>query len=231
VAGKLITLADFRPSPRADGAPWTEARIEQSEEPGDLGTWTTVETVKFEDADEDPTQPALRSFTVSTESEWLRIVFLDAKGGEDQPSPEAAAEGVQYRPTLAQVSAILRARTFTDQSEESGEFDDETRPTAGEVERDTIPKACQDVALCVGKVPGEMLDVARGVTALRAAAEIERSYLPEQAEGNASTYVSLRYSFDEEIDKLCGSLQLWLLSERPPIAAGPVWKWWLGGWA
>lgn len=213
MAGKLITLADFRPSPRADEIAWTEARIEEAEGPPEEAVFTELKTVALDSLDENPARPALRSFTVSTDKEWLRIVFLDAAKNEDEPSPLAAVEGPQFRPTVAQVSAILRARTYDENSDEAGEFNGETRPTDTEVERDLIPKACQDVALSVGRVPGELLDMARGVAGVSTAAEIERSYLPEQNELGAAVYQTLRFSFDEEIDKLCREMQWWYLNE------------------
>jgi len=212
MAGRVITLADFRPSARADSEPWTEARIEEADGPPEPAVWTELETVALE-ADENPAQPGLRSFTVTSEKEWLRITFLDKAGGEDDPSPPIFAAGPPFRPTLAQVSAILRARTYDTNSEEVGEFNADTRPTDTEVEQDLIPQACQDVELSVGRVPGELLEVARGVAAVRSAAEIERSYLPEQSELGAAIYQTLRFTFDEELDALCRSMQWWFLNE------------------
>jgi hypothetical protein len=210
----LVTLADFRPSPRADGELWTKALIEEADGPPEPATWTTVKEVVLEvNEEEDAAKPALRSFTVTPTKEWLRITFLDKSGGEDNPSPPIFAAGPPYRPTLAQVSAILRARTYDDNSEEAGEFNEDTRPTEAEVERDLIPQACQDVKLSVGRVPGELLEVARGVAAIRAAAEIERSYLPEQSEQGAAIYQTLRFTFDEEIETLCRTMQWWFLNE------------------
>jgi hypothetical protein len=215
----IVDLADFRPSVRRDGLPWTEARIDESDDPAGK-KWTTPEgeeeeptTYPLDPLDEDPEAPMLRSLTASVSQRWVRVVFLDAEGAEDNPSPIVATSGAQFRPTVKEVSAILRARTYTDSSEEIGEFSPSTRPTAEEVEDDLIPAACADVSLRLGRVPGEFLDSARRVAALRTASDIERSHLPEQSELGAAIYQTLRYTFEEEIDKLCRNLQWWALNE------------------
>jgi hypothetical protein len=212
----MVTLADFRPSPRFDGTPWTEARVEKSDGPPETAPFSTLETIVLDPVDEDPTKPALRSFTVATKKPWLRITFLDAGGAEDGRSALIATSGPQFRPTLTQVSAVLRARTYTDESEEAGEFGANTRPTATEVEGDVIPQACRDVALAAGTVPGEMLDQARRVAALKTAAEIERSYLPEQSAESlgAAIYTTLRITADEGLEQLVRDLQWWHLNEK-----------------
>src|SRR4249919_656125 len=172
---RVVTLVDFRPSPRADALSWIEARVEETDDPA--GKWKEVKSVKLDAIDEDPLKPALRTFTVNPTKEWLRIVFLDANGGEDDPSPMAATSGPQFRPTVAQVSAILRARTYTNAEdglvggEVAGEFNSDTTPTAEDLKGSLadgklIAEACVDVTRAVGRVPGFLLDDARRVTAL-----------------------------------------------------------------
>lgn len=232
---RVVTLADFLPAPRFDGLPWTEARIEEAdeleplppEEPEEEGEpeeeaplWTEVETVELDPLDTDPREPALRSFTVTAEKTWLRVVFLDADEGEDEPSSPFATSGAPFRPTVGQVSAILRARTYTDAEESvvggelAGEFNSATRPTAEQIDDDLIPDACTDVVRSVGRIPGFLLGDARRVAALGVCKEIERSYIPEQAEPDASIFQTLRLTLDEEMGKLRRTLQWSAVSQH-----------------
>jgi hypothetical protein len=220
---RVVELADFRPSPRHDGQEWTSVRIEETDDPVG-GEWTEVETVALDPLDEDPKKPGLRSFTTAVgEKDWYRLVFL-AGDGESEPSPFAAWKAPQFRPVVDEVGAILRARTYANASEEGkggdlaggelvGNFSDETSPTKDQVE-ELIPQAAVDVTLEVGTVPGELFAEARRVAALRAATEIERSYIPEQADETKTIYQTLRLTFEEELKRLAKTLQWWVLARR-----------------
>lgn len=218
ITARIITLSEFRPSKRSDGVAWAKARIEQSGSP-DQG-WEELKTVTLEPVDEDPTDPALRSFTVEASKAWLRIVFLDGEEKKDAPSPVVSLLGAPFRPPIRQVSAILRARTYAVGSDEEtggdlvGEFTAGTWPTAEEVEDTLIPQACVDVERATGRVPGELLEEARRVAALRTASEIERSYIPEQADETHTIFQTLRKSFEEELATLNGNLWQWTLANR-----------------
>lgn len=75
----VVTLTDYRPSPRYDGLPWTTARIEEGT--ASVGPWVALETQNLTPVDADPRNPAYRNFTTAlgTAAErWYRIVFLDA---------------------------------------------------------------------------------------------------------------------------------------------------------
>jgi hypothetical protein len=215
---RVVTLADFRPSRREDEASWTGARVEEADEFG--GEWSEVKVFDLDPLDEDPTGPALRGFTVATDKEWLRVVFVDGDENEDEPSALFATSGAPFRPTIDQVSAILRARTYTDAGENvvggelAEEFNSDTRPTAEQVEDDLIPDACTDVVRSVGRIPGFLLGDARRVAALGVCKEIERSYIPEQAEPDASIFQTLRLTLDEEMDKLRRTLQWSAVSQH-----------------
>lgn len=218
---RSVTLADFRPSRRADGTAWTQARIEVADS-AEPEKWEAAETVDLEPVDENPTEPALRNFTLRTDKAWARIVFLDAEGNEDAPSALAALTGFPFQPTVKQVSVILRARTYAEGSDPEGltggeligEFNAETRPTAAEIEETLIPQVCVDVERATGQVPGEMLDDARRVAALGVAREIERSYIPEQADETHTTFQTLRLTFDSDLEALNRNLWLWTLANR-----------------
>lgn len=222
----VLTLADFRPSPRVDGVAWTKVRIEESDDPAEA--WSEVEIADLEPVDEDPAKPVLRSITtVEAAKEWVRLVFLDADGNEDTPSPMAARVGLQFRPTATQIAGILRARTYSGQEPDPenpmevlaggkllGEFTDKTVPTLVQVEGTYIPDACVDVHRALGYVPGELLDDARRAAAMRCAAEIERAYIPEQSDEGRTIYQTLRMTASEDVEKLVGNLRLWLWANR-----------------
>lgn len=97
------------------------------------------------------------------------------------PTIDAAA----VRPTTDDVAELERTRTFRDDGTEGGTFDDQTRPTAAEVE------ALIDEALDV--VLGQLPDHAdarwhapiRRLVALRAALDVEASYFREQQTADA----------------------------------------------
>jgi hypothetical protein len=238
--GRVVQLAGFRPSPRHDEQPWTEVRIEETDDPN-AGKWEEVEAVELEPLDEDATKPQLRSITTEKASKaWLRLVFLHEKG-EDQPSPYISASLPPYLPTVSAVSSILRARTYDVGSSEVaggdllGEFGENTRPTAEQVEEE-IRQAAKDVALELGTVPGELTEEVRRVTALKAAAEVERSYIPEQSAETQTIYQTLRLTYNEEVEKLSSTLQWWVLANqvnKQRLSLG--WfmgdgSWFPGGW-
>jgi hypothetical protein len=221
---RVVTLADFRPGQRADGMPWTKARIEQSKDPA--GEWKEVEVVDIDPVDEDPADPGLRSFTATVTEDWVRLVFLDGAAGEDAPTEAVFVPGPAFRPTLTEVSAAMRARTYTkngpnpDKPLESiaggvlaGQFGDNTRPTAEEVENELIPAACTDLEAEVGTIPGFLLGQARRTSVLKVGAEIERSYIPEQADEGKTTYQTLRLTFEAQAKALRQRLQWWALGK------------------
>lgn len=130
----------------------------------------------------------------------------------------------EWRPTVAQVAAILRARTYADDSvtgeetpsggELRGTFDETTTPTEDQAE-ESIDLAVADVSMRVAvNFPEELKASAQRVAALGAAREIERSYIPEQAEGGQSIYQTLRLTYDEEVEKLAQTIQWWVLAGR-----------------
>lgn len=83
----VVTLEDYRPAPRYDGLPWTDAQIQEAA--ASTGPWTTLETQALSPVDSDPRNPAYRSFTTAlgtAEEQWYRIVFLDAAVATGQPT-------------------------------------------------------------------------------------------------------------------------------------------------
>lgn len=102
----VVSLSDYRPSPRYDGLPWTQARIEEAA--ASSGPWTILETVNLSPVDADPRNPAYRNFTTAlgtADGLWYRVVFLDAGGSTGLPT--AAVQNVaDDRPVYASVSEL-----------------------------------------------------------------------------------------------------------------------------
>lgn len=83
----VVSLEDFRPSPRYDALPWTQARIEEGT--ASVGPWVTLETQNLSPVDADPANPAYRNFTTALGTAtglWYRIVFLDAGANTGLPT-------------------------------------------------------------------------------------------------------------------------------------------------
>lgn len=230
---RVVTLADLRPSKRADEKPWIEARIDEADELEDDGEplgeeedpfeveWTELQTIALDELDEDPLKPRLRTLTVDGISgNWLRVVFLDEDGNADQASPYLAVEGPQYRPLVKDVAGILWPRTrvggssLTPSGTVVGTFNQNTSPTR-EQAIGLIETALDEVAGDVGvSMPGDLVRLARRVTCLRTASEIERTYLPEASEARSSSYQTLRMTYEDEAKKLRTSVQWAVLAAR-----------------
>lgn len=223
---KAVTLANHRPSRRADGLFWTQAKIEGADAP-DASAWEVIaDDVALDPLDTEINgEPALRSFTVQTEKAWVRLTFVDANGGEDD-AVLVSTSPHPFRPTVAEISEVLRARTYSGKEVDPdnpmaalaggkllGDFGEKTTPTAAQVERH-ITTCCRDVRSDTGPVPGEMLGDARRVAALKTAAEIERSYIPEQTDEGRTIYQTLRITAAEELQSLVANLRLWTFANR-----------------
>ena len=86
----VISVTDYRPAPRFDDQPWISARLDGSDSP--TGEWEVIETFSFE-PDEDPAEPATRSFTTEQGDPrftWLRLVWIDDDGNQDATDPVPA---------------------------------------------------------------------------------------------------------------------------------------------
>lgn len=233
---RLATLSAFRPPTREDGTAWTKARIEGTDAAaGDTG-WAVEATKPIEGADPDPTSPALRGFSISTAKRWLRIVWEDGEANKSVPSARIHVNSPQWRPSVAEIAALLRARTYSKGTvdpdnpmaavaggELVGEFTEETRPTAADVERQ-IDQVCADMEGSIGAIPGELIEATRAVAAKKTGAEVERSYIPTESEDSRSIFQTLRMSGEEGLSKLQVSLQWWVLANRPPKTRR--WPWW-----
>jgi hypothetical protein len=202
-----ITLTNYRPAPRYPPVtdPWTTARIEEAATAD--GPWTAIDTITLDPVDTDPTSPQARNLTTelaTLTNGWYRVIFADATGDEDIPGL-AVRRGPTLRPTLADVGAILRART-TVMGTEVGTFDETTRPKAGEVD-ELIDMSVAELALLLpDEVPDRYLPFAQRLVALRTAMAIEISYDPDRLEADSTAYDRLKDMYDSGLRALLDGL-------------------------
>jgi hypothetical protein len=102
----VVSLEDYRPSPRYDSTPWTDVWIQEGT--ASVGPWVTLETQALSPVDADPANPAYRDFTTAlgtAAEQWYRIVFLDA--GANTGLPTYPVQNVaDDRPVYASVSDL-----------------------------------------------------------------------------------------------------------------------------
>lgn len=214
--GIAVTLEDYRPPARADGAAYTKARIEEA--PTAEGAWTIIDTVLLAPLDTDPEHPIDRDLTTvhaTGPGLYYRVSWIDAAGNVSTPSGPAQnlseLEG-GIRPSVSDVAALLRARTKRMGGVEVGTFDNTTRPTADEVDRliteaeDEVLGKVQAPATVAESAPeGEVLKYerrVRGAIRLYTAILIETSYFPEQIAKGQSAVSTYEKLFDSRIKAL-----------------------------
>ena len=104
-----------------------------------------------------------------------------------------------FIPTVADVAALIRARTKDTNGNEVGTFTADTRPTDAQAQ-EAIDHALAALHEKVGEVGDLCADVARMAATYGAAAEIELSYFPEQARTDRSPYTYLLTRYDALLD-------------------------------
>lgn len=118
-------------------------------------------------------------------------------------------------PTIADVAALIRARTKDRNGNEIGTFNPDTRPTDDQV-GDAIAHAVASVHQKVGAVGSACADIARLCAAYGAAAEIELSYFPEQQRTDRSPYDALIARWQELLE----GVRSCVLGDLPGTDAG-----------
>lgn len=108
--------------------------------------------------------------------------------------------------TIADVAAIIRARTKDSSGNEVGNFSADTRPTDQQAQ-EAIDHQVAAVHRAVGGVGPGCTDLAQVAVAYGAAAEIELSYFPEQARADRSPYTYLVARAQELLDGLAQCVQ------------------------
>ena len=104
----VVALEDFRPSPRYDGEPWTDAQIYEGT--ASDAVFTLLETQALTPVDADPENPAYRNFTTqlgTAEELWYQIVFIDADMSTGQPT--APIQNVADEQTRLRLGGRTRA--------------------------------------------------------------------------------------------------------------------------
>jgi hypothetical protein len=110
-----------------------------------------------------------------------------------------------FRPTVADVAALLRARTKDVNGNEIGTFNDDTRPTSAQVVN-LIETACGEIQSAMGvSPPAYLAEAARTVAAVRTAMLIELSYFPEQVRSDRSAYQYYADMFETQMTALTGA--------------------------
>jgi hypothetical protein len=106
-----------------------------------------------------------------------------------------------WAPSVADVGAVLRARTKDTNGNEIGTFNDDTRPTEDQV-GELIDTAVSDIESEVGTVPDVLQDAARRVSAISSALLVELSFFPEQIATGRSPYDQLKELYDARFTRL-----------------------------
>lgn len=102
-----------------------------------------------------------------------------------------------YTPDLAQVGALITARTKDSNGNEPGTFTAETRPTADQVTT-LIGQALDRLAGRIGDtIPAKLFGAATEVVALDVASRVELSYFPDQISAGRSPYQELKKLHDD----------------------------------
>jgi hypothetical protein len=112
---QVITFENYQPTPRYDGNPWTEVRIQEAATADAANAdWTLIETITLDPVDADPENPASRDFTTENASDtdglWYRLIFVDASGDDLLPTVpvQNVTGGSTPYTTTSELAAILK---------------------------------------------------------------------------------------------------------------------------
>ena len=206
----VVTFEDFTPPPKFDGIPWNQIHIQESALSS--GPWVEIDVQNLTPLDSDPTEPMARAFSTdkaTLPNGWYQIIFSDPAASTALPTvpiQNVPDETMPYLPTLADIGAIMRARTKTVNGDEIGTFTDETRPTGEEVNR-IILQAANDVTSTYDTdIPVAAYRWATQAITYRAAKLIEISYFPEQIATGRSPYPEYNALFDEALGWLATAI-------------------------
>ena len=138
------------------------------------------------------------------------------------------------RPTVDEVALLLRARTKDQYGNEVGTFDDDTRPTADQVE-EHIDAAAPLVWMRlppIDTLPSELVPAVASLVAYRAALRVEKAFFPEQVRSDRSAYDQLLAEYVSDLDALIKAIESGTGSSEvvgeaggPDIAVIPVGSW------
>lgn len=109
-----------------------------------------------------------------------------------------------WAPTVADVGALLHARTKDSSGNELGTFTANTRPTDTQVS-ELIDQAVDDVITAIGQsltISPDTYDTASKVAALGAAMLVELSFFPEQVGSGRSPYAQMLALYNTRLERL-----------------------------
>jgi len=135
--------------------------------------------------------------------------------------------GTGGRPTVDDVALLIRARTKDSMGNEVGTFDDETRPTADQVE-EQIDAAVALVGMRLPapeNLPDNLMPAVASVVAYRAALRVEKSYFPEQVRSDRSAYDQLLAEYTTDLEALVEAAYGGTDAGGGDIAMIPVGSW------
>lgn len=135
------------------------------------------------------------------------VAFDDIVVTADLPNDTAVDSEYPWAPTVAEVAALIRARTKVPGGKEVGTFTENTRVTRTEAEA-LILQAVDHVAASIGGDPcnDKLRNSARAASAMLAAILIEQSYWPESAEARGSSAARLEALFNARMKSLTASV-------------------------
>jgi soluble cytochrome b562 len=145
-----------------------------------------------------------------------------------------------YTPTVAQVGALLRARTKDASGNELGTFNEETRPTGEQVAGLIATSVSRMRARFGEELAEDLREDAASLVTLRTAMLVELSFFPEQIQSDRSPYDRYKDLYDEglkafivEVDRLGVDAEAGSLDDRVaglPVSAFPANDGGLIGW-
>lgn len=111
-------------------------------------------------------------------------------------------------PSVNDVGALLRARTVDQDGNESGTFDEDTRPT-GETVQTYIEQAIDEILTRIGgDLPRqEYAANAANLATIRAAMTVELSHYPEQIAEGQSSYEQLSTLYETGVRALADAVR------------------------
>lgn len=220
----VVTFRDYIPTPRADGIPWSKARIEESLT--EIGPWVQIDLLTFNDPDNDPNEPRPRSFTThnaTLESGWYLVTFLDDVGNAQPTFPiqHPAQPIAPWAPDVAAVARHISSRTRDEFGNVIGTFSSATMPKDYQV-LDIINDAVRFLQDKVGDdLPEALWDNAARVAAIRAAMQIELDFFSDQVNTGRSIYPQLEEMLKQETVDLASSIVSANENDGVPVITTP----------
>lgn len=237
--GFVVTLEDITP-PRRSDAVWTQALM--FEGPTSVGAWTLRETINFASLpggpDIIPTEPKTRDLTtVNATAEsglYYSVIFKDGAGNSSQRSNPVFnnpfGSAVNWRPTVDEVAALIRARAVDDDGNEVGTFTAETTPSYEQAD-ELIDKAVEDLypifrstvvdaPVPPNSTPEAYREAVSALCAARAALLVEITVFGKEVASGNSPYKQMKEDYREQLLQVATMLGLVVPGLTPTTPGG-----------